>query len=217
GRRRTRAGGGAQPNPPTPNNGRGGGRREGAGSLPHPPLRRHPAAQPRLRPAGAGARPRRLPRDPPGGDPRGRGARARRARLRRRRVPRRAGGVGLSHGAGEHGPGQDDPAARLRGRRGRPMSRESAFSIPPGRKRAQTLIAHVEDEPGTLNRITSLFRRRGFNIESLTVGRTEREGVSRITVVVRADDDTAHRLEANLYKLVNVLTVEDVTHTPSVT
>jgi acetolactate synthase-1/3 small subunit len=97
------------------------------------------------------------------------------------------------------------------------MSRESAFSIPAGRKKAQTLIAHVEDQPGTLNRITSLFRRRGFNIESLTVGRTEREGVSRITVVVRADDDTAHRLEANLYKLVNVLTVEDVTHAASVT
>ncbi|HEY4883540.1 MAG TPA: acetolactate synthase small subunit [Myxococcales bacterium] len=97
------------------------------------------------------------------------------------------------------------------------MGHESAFSIPAGRKIAQTLIAYVEDQPGTLNRIVSLFRRRGFNIESLTVGRTEREGVSRITVVVRADDDTAHRLEANLYKLVNVLSVEDVTHTPSVT
>ena len=96
------------------------------------------------------------------------------------------------------------------------MSRESAFSIPVGRRKAQTLIAYVEDQPGTLNRIVSLFRRRGFNIESLTVGRTEREGVSRITVVVRADDDTAHRLEANLYKLVNVLSVEDVTHAPSV-
>ena len=77
------------------------------------------------------------------------------------------------------------------------MSRESAFSIPAGRRTAQTLIAYVEDQPGTLNRIVSLFRRRGFNIESLTVGRTERPGVSRITVVVRADDDTARRLEAN--------------------
>jgi len=77
------------------------------------------------------------------------------------------------------------------------MGHESAFSIPAGRKIAQTLIAYVEDQPGTLNRIVSLFRRRGFNIESLTVGRTERDGVSRITVVVRADDDTAHRLEAN--------------------
>jgi acetolactate synthase I/III small subunit len=97
------------------------------------------------------------------------------------------------------------------------MPHDSAFSIPAGRKTAQTLIAYVEDRPGTLNRIVSLFRRRGFNIESLTVGRTEREGVSRITVVVRADDETARRLEANLYKLVNVLSVEDVTHAPSVT
>ncbi len=97
------------------------------------------------------------------------------------------------------------------------MSRESAFSIPAGRRKAQTLIAYVEDQPGALNRIVSLFRRRGFNIDSLTVGKTEREGVSRITVVVVADDDTAHRLEANLYKLVNVLSVDDVTHAPSVT
>src|SRR3954469_5218128 len=97
------------------------------------------------------------------------------------------------------------------------MSHDSAFSIPKGRLSAQTLIAYVEDRPGTLNRIVSLFRRRGFNIDSLTVGRTERAGVSRITVVVRADDDTARRLEANLYKLVNVLAVEDVTHAPAVT
>ena len=96
------------------------------------------------------------------------------------------------------------------------MPHDSAFSIPSGRRTAQTLIVHVEDQPGSLNRIVSLFRRRGFNIESLTVGRTEREGVSRITVVVRADDDTTHRLEANLYKLVNVLSVEDVTHARSV-
>jgi len=96
------------------------------------------------------------------------------------------------------------------------MSHDSAFSIPSGRRIAQTLIAYVEDQPGTLNRIVSLFRRRGFNIESLTVGRTEHPGISRLTVVVRADDETARRLEANLYKLVNVLAVEDLTHAPSV-
>jgi acetolactate synthase-1/3 small subunit len=81
----------------------------------------------------------------------------------------------------------------------------------------QTLIAYVEDRPGTLNRIVSLFRRRGFNIDSLTVGRTERPEVSRLTVVVRAEDDTIQRLEANLYKLENVLSIEDVTHAPAVT
>jgi acetolactate synthase-1/3 small subunit len=79
-----------------------------------------------------------------------------------------------------------------------------------------TIIAHVEDKPGVLNRIASLFRRRGFNIASLTVGRTAQPGVSRLTVVIDADDDTAHRIEANLYKLVNVLLVEDVTFAPSI-
>ncbi len=97
------------------------------------------------------------------------------------------------------------------------MSHDSAFAIPKGRSIAQTLIVYVEDRPGTLNRIVSLFRRRGFNIDSLTVGRCERPGVSRITVVVRADDVTARRLEANLYKLVNVITVEDLTHSSAVT
>ena len=80
----------------------------------------------------------------------------------------------------------------------------------------RTFLAYVEDRPGVLNRVTSLFRRRGFNIESLTVGRTERPGVSRMTLVIRADDDAARRLEANLYKLVNVLSVEDVTHVSTI-
>jgi acetolactate synthase-1/3 small subunit len=75
---------------------------------------------------------------------------------------------------------------------------------------------HVEDLPGVLNRVTSLFRRRGYNIDSLTVGRTEMHGVSRMTIVMEADDDAAHRIEANLYKLVNVLKVEDTTRRPCV-
>ncbi len=75
---------------------------------------------------------------------------------------------------------------------------------------ARTLVAYVEDKPGVLNRVSSLFRRRAYNIESLTVGRTDRPGVSRMTVVIQADDDTARRLEANLYKLVNVLKVEEL-------
>src|ERR1700677_3669299 len=79
-----------------------------------------------------------------------------------------------------------------------------------------TFLAYLEDRPGVLNRVASLFRRRGFNIESLTVGRTERAGVSRMTLVVRPDEDAARRLEANLYKLVNVLEVEDVTDAPTV-
>jgi acetolactate synthase-1/3 small subunit len=70
-------------------------------------------------------------------------------------------------------------------------------------------IAYVEDLPGVLNRVTSLFRRRGYNIESLSVGRTHEPGVSRLTLVIEADDGDARRIEANLYKLVNVLRVED--------
>jgi acetolactate synthase regulatory subunit len=80
----------------------------------------------------------------------------------------------------------------------------------------RTFIAYVEDLPGVLNRVTSLFRRRNYNIVSLTVGRTERPGVSRMTVVLEADEDAARRIEANLYKLVNVLFVEDTSHAATI-
>ena len=75
----------------------------------------------------------------------------------------------------------------------------------------QTLVAYVEDKPGVLNRIASLFRRRNFNIESLNVGKTNQPGVSRLTIVMQGDDATARRVEANLYKLVNVLRVLNLT------
>ena len=75
-------------------------------------------------------------------------------------------------------------------------------------RQLRTYIMHVEDLPGVLNRVTSLFRRRGYNIDSLAVGRSEVPGVSRMTIVMEADDDAARRIEANLYKLVNVLKVD---------
>lgn len=78
-------------------------------------------------------------------------------------------------------------------------------------------VAYVEDQPGVLNRVASLFRRRCYNIVSLNVGRTHEAGVSRMTFAVEADGDTARRIEANLYKLVNVLSVEDITDKPSLT
>lgn len=81
---------------------------------------------------------------------------------------------------------------------------------------SRTFVAYVEDQPGVLNRIASLFRRRNFNIVSLNVGRTHEPGISRMTVVVEADDDKALRIEANLYKLVNVLSVEDITNEPNI-
>ena len=72
-------------------------------------------------------------------------------------------------------------------------------------------VVDVEDEPGVLTRVSSLFRRRAFNIVSLTVGVTERPGISRMTIVVDAPDVAARRIEANLWRLVNVIKVEDVT------
>ena len=78
-----------------------------------------------------------------------------------------------------------------------------------------TFVVTVEDLPGVLNRISSLFRRRGFNIESLTVGHTERPGVSRMTFVL-TDQAGAERFAAHLYKLVNVISVADITARPAV-
>lgn len=82
-----------------------------------------------------------------------------------------------------------------------------------------TFIALVENKPGVLNRVASLFRRRNFNIESLAVGRTDKPEISCMTVVLDCPngDMDAHKLEANLYKLVNVIDVQDVTHQPAVT
>src|SRR5438477_5002560 len=79
-----------------------------------------------------------------------------------------------------------------------------------------TYVVYVENKPGVLTRVASLFRRRAFNIDSLTVGRTEKPEVSRMTITVDADRDQARRIEANLYKLVNVLLVENITNQPAI-
>lgn len=80
-----------------------------------------------------------------------------------------------------------------------------------------TIVALVEDKPGVLNRVASLFRRRAFNIESLTVGHTEQAGISRMTIMVDSEDQNIERLVAYLYKLVNVIQVIDLTTAPKVT
>ena len=85
-----------------------------------------------------------------------------------------------------------------------------------GTMQRHTFVVYVEDKPGVLNRVASLFRRRAFNIESLTVGHAEIPGASRMTIVVRTDAIGARRLEANLYKLVNVLRVHDITTGPAI-
>lgn len=78
-----------------------------------------------------------------------------------------------------------------------------------------TIVALVEDKPGVLNRVASLFRRRNFNIKSLNVGNSETPNVSRMTLVMDESVD-ASKIEANLYKLVNVVDVQDVTNQPAV-
>ncbi len=79
-----------------------------------------------------------------------------------------------------------------------------------------TLSVLVEDEAGVLSRIAGLFARRGFNIESLAVGAAEQGGMSRITMVVPGDERIIEQLTKQLYKLVNVLKVQDITEIPCV-
>ena len=68
----------------------------------------------------------------------------------------------------------------------------------------------VENRPGVLARVSSLFRRRGFNIESLSVGTTEREDLSRMTIVVDGDEKTVEQVVKQLNKLIEVIKVSDV-------
>ncbi|GBF82875.1 acetolactate synthase small subunit [Aphanothece sacrum] len=79
-----------------------------------------------------------------------------------------------------------------------------------------TLSVLVEDEAGVLTRIAGLFARRGFNIESLAVGPAEQVGISRITMVVPGDENSIEQLTKQLYKLINVLKVNDITQIPCV-
>ena len=80
-----------------------------------------------------------------------------------------------------------------------------------------TFVAYVEDRPGVLTRVASLFRRLNININSLTVGRSERAGLSRLTLVCEASAEAGHRIRASLYKLENIVDVDDIAHAPSVT
>jgi len=76
----------------------------------------------------------------------------------------------------------------------------------------QTLVAYVENKPGVLNRVSSLARRLAINIDSLTVGPTENEEIARMTIVAHTDEKGAHRLEASLEKLVDVLLAENISN-----
>ncbi len=74
-----------------------------------------------------------------------------------------------------------------------------------------TVVALLEDRPGVLNRVVSLFRKRGFNIQSLTVGPTEIAGLSRMTLVVDGDELIIEQVVKQLYKVIDVLKVTDLT------
>ena len=80
-----------------------------------------------------------------------------------------------------------------------------------------TFVSYVEDKPGVLTRVASLFRRLNINIISLTVGHSEREGLSRMTIVCEASAEAGHRIRASLFKLENVVDVDDIAGAPAVT
>jgi len=79
-----------------------------------------------------------------------------------------------------------------------------------------TLVALMEDKPGVLNRVSGLFRRRNYNIESLSVGHSETPGISRMTIVVNGDERVVEQVVRQLEKLINVTQVLNVTNMPTV-
>ncbi len=85
-----------------------------------------------------------------------------------------------------------------------------------GEQRLHRLVAIVVDKPGVLNRVSSLMRARNFNIDSLAVSRTDREGYSRMTISLRGDDVAVEQAAKQLYRLIDVLKVQDVTAEPTV-
>lgn len=86
----------------------------------------------------------------------------------------------------------------------------------PAKRNKYTLVALVENKPGVLNRVASLFRRRSFNVDSLTVGRTHKPHISRMTIVVDAEQTSAWKMATNLYKLVDVINVQIISDHPHV-
>jgi acetolactate synthase I/III small subunit len=79
-----------------------------------------------------------------------------------------------------------------------------------------TLVALMENKPGVLNRVASLFRQRGFNIESLTVSQTDTPGISRMTIVVDGNTTNVEQVTKQLYKLIEITKVTEVTHDPHI-
>jgi len=85
-----------------------------------------------------------------------------------------------------------------------------------GQTQRHRLVAIVVDRPGVLNRVSSLMRARNFNIDSLAVSRTDRAGFSRMTISLHGDDVAVEQAAKQLYRLIDVLKVQDVTSDPVV-
>ena len=85
-----------------------------------------------------------------------------------------------------------------------------------GETRRHVLVAVVLNKPGVLNRVSSLMRARNFNIDSLAVSHTDREDVSRMTITLHGDDVAVEQAAKQLYRLIDVLKVQDVTAEPTV-
>ena len=93
-----------------------------------------------------------------------------------------------------------------------PEAAAAARYVPgSGETRRHVLVAIVNNRPGVLNRVASLMRARNFNIESLAVGHTENPDVSRMTITLRGDDYGVEQVSKQLYRLIDVLKVQDVT------
>ena len=116
-----------------------------------------------------------------------------------------------------------DPSANGRVPAAAPVAAVPAHAAPPpralpgtGDQRRHILVVLVTDRPGVLNRVASLMRARNFNIDSLAVSRTDRPGLSRMTLTLHGDAVNVEQAAKQLYKLVDVLKVQDVTADPIV-
>jgi acetolactate synthase-1/3 small subunit len=85
-----------------------------------------------------------------------------------------------------------------------------------GDRQRHVLVAIVLNKPGVLNRVASLMRARNFNIESLAVSHTDEPDVSRMTITIQGDDVSVEQAAKQLYRLIDVLKVQDVTNEPTI-
>ena len=115
-----------------------------------------------------------------------------------------------------------DPTSNGRAGSGSPATTPAHAAPPPralpgsGVPRRHVLVALVLDKPGVLNRVSSLMRARNFNIDSLAVSRTDQPDVSRMTISLHGDDVAVEQAAKQLYRLIDVLKVQDVTSEPTI-